>query len=162
MISFGQIFFFLNITFSPFSKHHIFRYFSVTRPLSYRARRTTKVAALMILSAWGLSTVIWVPTINAWRFIDKFKPNLDKDEMCYIEFVESDKFMSILCCMVAFYIPVSIMSGLYIRWVLLRCGHNLNLFHHGQSLVGDCETPKRPYTPPGNGKFWSFLLLLEI
>lgn len=54
------------------------RYFSVTRPLSYRARRTTKIAALMILSAWGLSTVIWVPTINAWPYIEG-KPNLDKE-----------------------------------------------------------------------------------
>ena len=122
MISFGQIFFFLNITFSPFSKHHIpfskhhiFRYFSVTRPLSYRARRTTKVAALMIVSAWGLSTVIWVPTINAWPYIEG-KPNLEEDsKMCFIQFVETNRFMSILCCMVAFYIPVSIMSGLYIR-----------------------------------------------
>jgi len=89
------------------------RYFSVTRPLSYRARRTTKIAALMILSAWGLSTVIWVPTINAWPYIEG-KPNLDKG-MCFIQFVETNQFMSILCCMVAFYIPVSIMSGLYIR-----------------------------------------------
>ena len=36
-------------------------------------------------------------------------------EMCFIQFVETNQFMSILCCMVAFYIPVSIMSGLYIR-----------------------------------------------
>ena len=91
------------------------RYFSVTRPLSYRARRTTKIAALMILSAWGLSTVIWVPAINAWPYIEG-KPNLDQEtEMCFIQFVETNQFMSILCCMVAFYIPVSIMSGLYIR-----------------------------------------------
>ena len=69
----------------------------------------------MILSAWGLSTVIWVPTINAWPYIEG-KPNLDREtEMCFIQFVETNQFMSILCCMVAFYIPVSIMSGLYIR-----------------------------------------------
>ena len=64
--------------FPSFEKYHISRYFSVTRPLSYRARRTTKIAALMIVSAWGLSTVIWVPTINAWPYIEG-KPNLDKD-----------------------------------------------------------------------------------
>ena len=38
----------------------------------------TKVAALMILSAWGLSTIIWVPAINAWPYIEG-KPNLDKE-----------------------------------------------------------------------------------
>ena len=84
----------------------------------------------MILSAWTLSTVIWVPTINAWPYIEG-KPNLDTEtvgisflgeemrsflqDMCFIQFVETNQFMSILCCMVAFYIPVSIMSGLYIR-----------------------------------------------
>ena len=46
------------------------RYFSVTRPLSYRARRTTKKAALMISSAWGLSLVVWVPAIYAWPYIE--------------------------------------------------------------------------------------------
>ena len=54
-----------------------------------------------------------MPTINAWPYIEG-KPNLDKG-MCFIQFVETNQFMSILCCMVAFYIPVSIMSGLYIR-----------------------------------------------
>ena len=55
-----------------------------------------------------------MPTINAWPYIEG-KPNLDKG-MCFIQFVETNQFMSILCCMVAFYIPVSIMSGLYIRY----------------------------------------------
>lgn len=30
------------------------RYFSVTRPLTYRAKRTTNRAAIMIASAWGI------------------------------------------------------------------------------------------------------------
>lgn len=97
------------------------RYFSVTRPLSYRARRTTKKAALMILSAWGLSLVLWVPPIYAWPYIEGTS-NLYIDpgggpgsESCFIQFVETNQFMSILCAMMAFYIPVSIMCGLYVR-----------------------------------------------
>ena len=36
-------------------------------------------------------------------------------ESCFIQFVETNQFMSILCAMMAFYIPVSIMCGLYVR-----------------------------------------------
>ena len=88
------------------------RYFSVTRPLSYRARRTTKKAALMISSAWGLSLVVWVPAINAWPYIEGERRG---DEECYIQFVETNQIMSILCAMMAFYVPVTIMCGLYVR-----------------------------------------------
>lgn len=39
------------------------RYFSVTRPLTYRAKRTTKHACLMISCAWILSLTIWTPAM---------------------------------------------------------------------------------------------------
>ena len=35
------------------------RYFSVTRPLTYRARRTTRRACAMIAGAWLVSALLW-------------------------------------------------------------------------------------------------------
>ena len=46
------------------------RFFSVTRPLTYRARRTTRKAALMIFSAWAISAIVWPPSIVAWPYIE--------------------------------------------------------------------------------------------
>ena len=46
------------------------RYFSVTRPLSYRARRTTRKAACMIATAWIVSAIIWLPSILAWPYFE--------------------------------------------------------------------------------------------
>lgn len=42
------------------------RYFSVTRPLTYRVRRTTRRACLMIASTWIISLLLWPPWIFAW------------------------------------------------------------------------------------------------
>uniref|UniRef100_A0A673GEP5 Muscarinic acetylcholine receptor n=2 Tax=Sinocyclocheilus rhinocerous TaxID=307959 RepID=A0A673GEP5_9TELE len=39
------------------------RYFSVTRPLTYRAKRTTKRAMTMIGLAWSISFILWAPAI---------------------------------------------------------------------------------------------------
>ena len=69
---------------------HIFvnsfdRYFSVTRPLTYRARRTTKRAALMIFSAWAVSAVVWPPWIIAWPYIEGAR-TVPVNE-CYIQFI---------------------------------------------------------------------------
>lgn len=46
------------------------RYFSVTRPLTYRARRTPRRAGIMIAAAWVISLVLWPPWIYAWPYIE--------------------------------------------------------------------------------------------
>lgn len=89
------------------------RYFSVTRPLTYRAKRTTKKAALMILSAWGVSALVWPPWIVAWPYIEGGR-TVPKSE-CYIQFIYSNEYMSIVTVVIAFYAPVSVMIGLYVR-----------------------------------------------
>ncbi|XP_077595825.1 muscarinic acetylcholine receptor M1 isoform X2 [Stigmatopora nigra] len=45
------------------------RYFSVTRPLTYRAKRTTKRAMTMICLAWSTSFILWAPAILFWQYI---------------------------------------------------------------------------------------------
>lgn len=46
------------------------RYFSVTRPLTYRARRTPGRAGVLIAAAWTVSALLWTPWIVAWPFIE--------------------------------------------------------------------------------------------
>jgi len=40
------------------------RYFSVTRPLTYRVRRTPRTAAVLIAGAWLVSVLLWTPWIT--------------------------------------------------------------------------------------------------
>lgn len=109
------------------------RYFSVTRPLSYRARRTTKKAAVMIASAWILSLILWVPWVYAWPFIEgqrTVQPN-----ECYVQFVQNNAFMSILTAVMAFFAPVTIMCGLYLRvwWETVKRQRDLVHLQAGSS-----------------------------
>ena len=90
------------------------RYFSVTQPLSYRAKRTTKKAAMMIASAWLLSLIIWVPAIYGWPVLVDGERIVD-DNACFVQFIKTSQAMSIGAAMAAFYIPVMIMCGLYCR-----------------------------------------------
>ena len=38
-----------------------------------------------------------------------------KENECHVQFIYSNEYMSIVTILVAFYIPVSIMIGLYVR-----------------------------------------------
>ncbi|KAL1455524.1 hypothetical protein WDU94_009613 [Cyamophila willieti] len=89
------------------------RYFSVTRPLTYRAKRTTKKAACMIVTAWGVSMILWPPWIFAWPYIEGERrvPYYE----CYIQFIETNHYITFLTAIAAFYIPVSVMIFLYLR-----------------------------------------------
>ncbi|XP_056150877.1 muscarinic acetylcholine receptor M5b [Lampris incognitus] len=88
------------------------RYFSITRPLTYRAKRTPKRAAIMIGMAWLVSFVLWAPPILCWQYIvgkRTVPPN-----QCQIQFF-SEPVITFGTAIAAFYIPVSIMTILYCR-----------------------------------------------
>ncbi|KAF6736332.1 Muscarinic acetylcholine receptor M3 [Oryzias melastigma] len=88
------------------------RYFSITRPLTYRAKRTTKRAGIMIGLAWSVSFVLWAPAILLWQYFvgERTVPPNE----CYIQFF-SEPITTFCTAMAAFYLPVTIMSVLYWR-----------------------------------------------
>ncbi|XP_069464073.1 muscarinic acetylcholine receptor M3 [Ambystoma mexicanum] len=88
------------------------RYFSITRPLTYRAKRTTKRAGFMIGLAWVVSFVLWAPAILFWQYFvgERTVPH---DE-CYIQFL-TEPVITFGTAIAAFYLPVSIMTILYWR-----------------------------------------------
>ncbi|CAK9296636.1 unnamed protein product [Gordionus sp. m RMFG-2023] len=89
------------------------RYFSVTRPLTYRASRTPKKAGMMIALAWIVSLLVWPPWIFAYPYIEgkRTVPNHD----CYIQFIKSNPYLTTGTAIAAFYLPVTVMSILYWR-----------------------------------------------
>uniref|UniRef100_A0A3P8T6G6 Muscarinic acetylcholine receptor n=1 Tax=Amphiprion percula TaxID=161767 RepID=A0A3P8T6G6_AMPPE len=104
------------------------RYFSVTRPLTYRAKRTTKRAMTMIGLAWSISFILWAPAILFWQYIvgeRTVQPN-----ECYIQFL-SEPIITFCTAIAAFYLPVTIMAILF--WKIYQ------------------ETEKRAKENQGNG-----------
>ncbi|XP_077468764.1 muscarinic acetylcholine receptor M3 isoform X1 [Stigmatopora argus] len=88
------------------------RYFSVTRPLTYRAKRTTKRAGMMIGLAWFVSLVLWAPAILLWQYFEGQRTV--PANKCYIQFLQQP-IITFCTAMAAFYLPVTIMSVLYWR-----------------------------------------------
>ncbi|KAL3874171.1 hypothetical protein ACJMK2_037219 [Sinanodonta woodiana] len=89
------------------------RYLSVTRPLTYRANRTPKKAAIMIGCAWAISILLWTPWIFGWPYIEGKRTVPEKE--CYIQFLTTNAIITIVTAFAAFYIPVSIMTILYFK-----------------------------------------------
>ncbi|MCI4380146.1 hypothetical protein PGIGA_G00236460 [Pangasianodon gigas] len=88
------------------------RYLSVTRPLTYRVSRTTRRAALVIALAWGISFLLWAPAILFWQYIvgERTVP----EDQCSVQFL-SQPVITFGTAIAAFYLPVSVMVGLYWR-----------------------------------------------
>ncbi|XP_062858601.1 muscarinic acetylcholine receptor M5b [Trichomycterus rosablanca] len=88
------------------------RYFSVTRPLTYRAKRTPRRAGIMIGLAWLISLILWAPPILCWQYFvgERTVPV----NQCQVQFF-SEPVITFGTAIAAFYIPVSIMTILYCR-----------------------------------------------
>ncbi|XP_014484606.1 PREDICTED: muscarinic acetylcholine receptor DM1 isoform X2 [Dinoponera quadriceps] len=89
------------------------RYFSVTRPLTYRALRTNCRAAVMIGAAWGFSLLLWPPFIYLWPLIEGQRTV--PETACYIQFIETNHYVTFITAIAAFYVPVCVMMILYWR-----------------------------------------------
>jgi len=89
------------------------RYFSVTRPLTYRVRRTPRTAAALISGAWLVSILLWTPWIIAWPYIEGRREV--PDDQCYIQFLETNQYITVVTAIAAFYLPVLAMCVVYYR-----------------------------------------------
>ena len=89
------------------------RYFSVTRPLTYRAKRTPRQATTVIIFAWLISAALWTPWIIAWPYIEG-KREVPENE-CYIQFLRTNQYLTVITAIAAFYLPVFIMCVIYYR-----------------------------------------------
>ncbi|XP_078085729.1 muscarinic acetylcholine receptor M3 isoform X1 [Mustelus asterias] len=88
------------------------RYLSITRPLTYRAKRTPKRAGIMIGLAWIVSFILWAPAILFWQYFVG-KRTVHPNE-CSIQFL-TEPIITFGTAIAAFYLPVTIMTILYWR-----------------------------------------------
>lgn len=115
------------------------RYFSITRPLTYRAKRTPKRAAIMIGLAWLVSFVLWAPPILCWQYFVE-KRTVPPDQ-CQIQFF-SEPVITFGTAIAAFYIPVSVMTILYCR-IYKETEKRTKDLAELQGLTGASDTSER-------------------
>uniref|UniRef100_S4RSF9 Muscarinic acetylcholine receptor n=1 Tax=Petromyzon marinus TaxID=7757 RepID=S4RSF9_PETMA len=122
------------------------RYLSITRPLKYKAKRTTKRVALMIGLAWVVSLVLWGPAILFWQYVDGKRTVPDNE--CFIQFL-SVPAITFGTAIAAFYLPVTIMMVLYWRIYLETQKRTREL----AGLQGSqFESSSRILTQPGSSR----------
>uniref|UniRef100_A0A8C8HVP7 Muscarinic acetylcholine receptor n=1 Tax=Oncorhynchus tshawytscha TaxID=74940 RepID=A0A8C8HVP7_ONCTS len=100
------------------------RFYSITRPLTYRAKRTTRRAAAAIGLAWAVSFILWGPAILFWPHVVGREAQ-DAGE-CSIPFL-TEPALTFGTAIAAFYLPVTIMGILYwkIYWEIEKRAQGL-------------------------------------
>uniref|UniRef100_S4R650 Muscarinic acetylcholine receptor n=1 Tax=Petromyzon marinus TaxID=7757 RepID=S4R650_PETMA len=125
------------------------RYFSITRPLKYKAKRTKRRASIMIGLAWAVSLVLWAPAILFWQHMVG-KRTVPQDQ-CYIQFL-SEPIITFGTAIAAFYLPITIMMVLY--WRIYR--ETRRRSRQFATLQGS-ESKSRSHVPTGTRGCLTFL-----
>uniref|UniRef100_A0A096LYE3 Muscarinic acetylcholine receptor n=1 Tax=Poecilia formosa TaxID=48698 RepID=A0A096LYE3_POEFO len=89
------------------------RYFCITKPMTYPAHRSPKMAKMLISAAWILSFVLWTPLILFWDYVG---PRSVPSTLCYCEFI-FNPWATFATSILFFYLPLCIMAYLYWRIV---------------------------------------------
>jgi muscarinic acetylcholine receptor M3 len=63
--------------------------------------------------AWGISLLLWPPWIYSWPYIEGERTVPDHE--CYIQFIETNHYITFGTAIAAFYVPVTVMCILYWR-----------------------------------------------
>lgn len=74
---------------------------------------TVFVNPLISGCAWGISLLLWPPWIYAWPYIEGTR-TVPKSA-CYIQFIETNHYITFGTAIAAFYVPVTVMIILYWR-----------------------------------------------
>uniref|UniRef100_H2YHE8 G-protein coupled receptors family 1 profile domain-containing protein n=1 Tax=Ciona savignyi TaxID=51511 RepID=H2YHE8_CIOSA len=116
------------------------RYFSVTRPFTYRDSRTRYKTRVFILMAWVFSMLLWSPAIVIWPIV---RGRTVPDDQCQIQFFE-DATITLVTAILAFYLPVLVMTVLYalIYRETRKCSQYLEyLRNYGKSRSNTSSSP---------------------
>jgi muscarinic acetylcholine receptor M3 len=92
------------------------RYFSITRPLTYRANRTTKKVTILIAISWLISMLLWTPFIiiyNSWPYVRGERSQNETE--CKVQFLNTNKYLTLGTACAAFYIPVTVICIVYFK-----------------------------------------------
>ncbi|CAM9592207.1 unnamed protein product [Lampetra planeri] len=125
------------------------RYFSITRPLKYKAKRTKRRASILIGLAWTVSFVLWAPAILFWQYMVG-KRTVPEDQ-CYIQFL-SEPIITFGTAIAAFYLPITIIMVL--NWRIYR--ETRRQSRQFATLQGS-ESKSRSHVPTGTRGCLTFL-----
>ena len=100
------------------------RYFSLTRPIVYRAYRTGKKVKFSIAVSWLISAMLWTPFILFFNS----KKRVIKDDECKVQFLVTNRYVTLGTAFAAFYLPVTIICVIYYKiWIVTKKRHGFLL-----------------------------------
>nr|CAD2137295.1 unnamed protein product [Meloidogyne enterolobii] len=130
------------------------RYFSVTRPLTYRPKRTTRKALIMISCTYTISLLLWPPWIVLWPYMEG-RFIVEESSLCVVQFLVlgdtrtwQNQLATLFTSAAAFYIPVTLMIVLYYKVYLetRRRRKELRKLQAGQQQIRGLQPPPPPPT----------------
>ena len=99
------------------------RYFAITKPLEYSTKRSKQLALIMICITWIVAALVSCPPILGWQEEDRW----ENTHECVLT---SDPGYVIYSSLGSFYLPLLVMSFVYIRIMIVVSRRNKPVISH--------------------------------